>query len=69
MYKIINFFIFIFSMNILSVYALDGSIIKVTDGDTIVFKDINNEVLKVRLTQIDAPESKQKFGLCRYRNQ
>ena len=62
MYKIINFLILIYSINILNVYALEGSIIKVTDGDTIVFKD-NNEVLKVRLTQIDAPESNQKFGL------
>ena len=44
-------------------YSLDGSITKVTDGDTVVFKDINNELLKVRLTQIDAPESKQDFGL------
>ncbi|MDC3111366.1 thermonuclease family protein [Pelagibacteraceae bacterium] len=62
MYKIINFLILIYSINILNVYALEGSIIKVTDGDTIVFKD-NNKVLKVRLTQIDAPESNQKFGL------
>ena len=63
MLKVLNFFILIYILNILNVYALEGSIIKVTDGDTIVFKDNNNEVLKVRLTQIDAPESKQKFGL------
>ena len=63
MVKIINFFLLIFLISCNSILASDGSIIKVTDGDTVVFKDINNEVLKVRLTQIDAPESKQKFGL------
>ena len=62
-YQTIKLFLFLFLINSSIAYALEGSITKVTDGDTVVFKDINNAVLKVRLTQIDAPESKQDFGL------
>jgi endonuclease YncB( thermonuclease family) len=42
---------------------LIGKVIKVSDGDTITVLDSNNKKRKVRLDRIDAPESKQSFGI------
>jgi len=39
-----------------------GGVVRVTDGDTIVVLDKNNQQHKVRLAGIDAPESKQPYG-------
>ena len=41
--------------------TLSGRVISVTDGDTVVFLTGGNE-LRVRLTEIDAPENDQPFG-------
>jgi endonuclease YncB( thermonuclease family) len=42
--------------------TFDALVVGITDGDTIkVLKD-DNEQLKVRLVEIDAPEKKQAFG-------
>ncbi|MDP3386064.1 MAG: thermonuclease family protein [Eubacteriales bacterium] len=41
---------------------LNGKVIGVSDGDTIVFLDQGNKQIKVRLDGIDCPESKQPFG-------
>ncbi len=41
--------------------TLSGRVISVTDGDTVVFMTGGNE-LRVRLTEIDAPENDQPFG-------
>lgn len=35
---------------------------KVSDGDTLHLRDINNKTYKVRLQGIDAPELRQEFG-------
>ena len=40
----------------------DARVIKVIDGDTIWVKSANKHV-KIRLSYIDAPELKQKFGI------
>ena len=39
-----------------------GKVIKVLDGDTIEFTDLNNYTEKIRLSEIDAPEKNQSFG-------
>jgi endonuclease YncB( thermonuclease family) len=41
---------------------LIGKVIKVSDGDTITVLDSNNQIHKIRLKGIDAPESQQAFG-------
>jgi len=41
---------------------LDGRVVGVHDGDTITLLMEGNHTIKVRLAQIDAPESKQPFG-------
>ncbi len=42
--------------------ALHGRVVGVTDGDTIAVQDSDRLTHKVRLSGIDAPESRQAFG-------
>jgi micrococcal nuclease len=42
---------------------LSGRVIAISDGDTIKVLDSNNQQHKIRLAGIDAPESKQPFGI------
>jgi endonuclease YncB( thermonuclease family) len=39
-----------------------GTVIGITDGDTATVLNAENQSIKVRLVEIDAPESKQAFG-------
>jgi len=41
---------------------LEGKVVSILDGDTIIVLDTNNETFKVRLASIDAPENSQPFG-------
>ncbi len=41
---------------------LKGRIIGVSDGDSVSLLDENNQVFKIRLHGIDAPEKKQDYG-------
>jgi endonuclease YncB( thermonuclease family) len=41
---------------------LQGKVVRIIDGDTVVILDQNNEQHKIRLQGIDAPERKQAFG-------
>lgn len=43
-------------------YALEGKVIKISDGDTITVLSKNLEQFKIRLYGIDCPEKKQAFG-------
>ena len=49
------------STNLLSL-ELKGKIIHISDGDTVHLLTDNKEKIKIRLNDIDAPESKQAFG-------
>lgn len=51
-------FIFISSLAL----AWEGSVVGVSDGDTITILNDNKEQFKIRLSGIDAPESGQAFG-------
>ena len=53
-------FLLILVNNLFSDELLRGKIISVLDGDTIKFLNLNNETIKVRLSQIDAPEFKSE---------
>lgn len=70
-------FVFLFSF-ILTAAEIKGTVQKVIDGDTIIILDEDQELIKtnnnnvkiilkgkykVRLADIDAPETKQQFGL------
>ena len=54
-------FLILFSSNV--TFALsDLEIIRVIDGDTVIGKSNDTEI-KIRLSEIDAPEMNQPFGL------
>lgn len=51
---------FILSFSFL--FAIEGKVIKVSDGDTITILNPQKQQVKVRLYGIDAPEKKQAYG-------
>lgn len=52
----------------LALFALEGKVVKVQDGDTITILTSSNEQVKIRLDGIDAPEHKQAFGTASQKN-
>lgn len=40
----------------------NGTVVGITDGDTVTVLDAGKHPVKIRLTEIDAPEKKQPFG-------
>lgn len=60
--KKLIFIIFLFFSLLSFAEELIGKVIKVSDGDTIIVLDSNNQKHKVRLKGIDAPETQQAFG-------
>ncbi|MGZ5044131.1 MAG: thermonuclease family protein [Methylobacter sp.] len=53
---------FIFSFCAGATEILEGRVVGVHDGDTVTLLMMGNQQLKIRLAQIDAPESDQAFG-------
>ena len=49
-------------------HRLEGRIVWVADGDTITLLDADNRQHKIRLDEIDAPESGQPFGRASQRH-
>jgi endonuclease YncB( thermonuclease family) len=45
------------------VVSVESRVVAVVDGDTIKILDEHNELFKIRLAEIDAPEKKQPFGM------
>ncbi|MDQ3685443.1 MAG: thermonuclease family protein [Acidobacteriota bacterium] len=43
-------------------HSLAGKVVAIADGDTITVLDASNAQHRIRLTGIDAPESRQAFG-------
>ena len=61
MIKNVIIILLLISNNLLSL-ELKGKIIHISDGDTVHLLTDNKEKIKIRLNDIDAPESKQAFG-------
>lgn len=45
-----------------AVTEISGRVVAVTDGDTLKILKPDNELVKVRLAEFDAPEKKQPYG-------
>ena len=52
----------ILSCSAISAERIDGRVVGVHDGDTLTLLVSRNQTVKIRLAQIDAPESDQAFG-------
>ena len=61
MIKNVIIILLLISNNLLSL-ELKGKIIHISDGDTVHLLTDNKEKIKIRLNDIDAPESKQAFS-------
>lgn len=48
--------------------ALSGEVVAITDGDTLTVRSEGGEQLRVRVAEIDAPESQQPFGAASKRS-
>jgi len=57
-----KFIVLVFLTFASSVHALDGSVVAISDGDTLTILDATRRQHRIRLAGIDAPESKQAFG-------
>ena len=59
--KIFTFLFMLFVGNALA-YEITGKVVGVADGDTLTILDATNAQHKIRLADIDAPESGQPYG-------
>jgi len=57
-----GFLLFVFSVSACAVEFFEGRVVGVHDGDTLTLLMAGNQQIKIRLAQIDAPESDQAFG-------
>lgn len=55
-------FLFIYTGSLSATENLEGRVVGVHDGDTVTLLMAGNQQVKIRLAQIDAPESDQAFG-------
>ncbi len=62
--RVITFFFLVFLSIPAFADSLTGEVVKITDGDTLYVLDANYEQHKIRLAGIDAPETKQAYGLA-----
>jgi endonuclease YncB( thermonuclease family) len=59
------FLALLFLLQIKNAYGSDiiGRIVSISDGDTVKLLDADNNLVKIRLAEIDAPEKKQPYGM------
>lgn len=60
--KITVFVLLMALCQVVTAYDLVGKVVKVADGDTITILSSDKKQHKIRLNQIDAPESNQPWG-------
>lgn len=56
------FLVFAFAVHSAPAETISGRVIGITDGDTMTILDSSKRQYKIRLAEIDAPESQQPFG-------
>ena len=62
LFKTFIFLFFTFNFSAQAAETIEGRVVGVHDGDTITLLMKDNQQLKIRLAQIDAPETDQAFG-------
>ncbi|MEC4749887.1 thermonuclease family protein [Methylomicrobium sp. Wu6] len=62
MFKAILWFLIVFSGIAHSASRIEGRVVGIHDSDTLTLLVAGNQTVKIRLAQIDAPESDQAFG-------
>jgi endonuclease YncB( thermonuclease family) len=62
MTKLIFALIFLYTSSAFSGEIVEGRVVGVQDGDTFTLLIAENQTIRIRLAQIDAPESQQAFG-------
>ncbi len=61
-YLKISIILILLAIPIFATATLEGKVIRISDGDTIVILNDSHKQFKVRLSQIDAPERGQPFS-------
>lgn len=64
MKKVFHLYVFLLSVfcHVASVYAFEGVVVKVIDGDSLQVEKDNGQVYEIRLYGIDTPEYKQPYS-------
>ncbi len=60
--KFFSFFILLIFPLFINATIISGKVIKIVDGDTFDLLMTNNQTVRIRLADIDAPEKRQDFG-------
>ncbi len=58
----ISFLVIVLAALPCQAFALDGRVVRVIDGDTVVLLTDTKQQVRVRLSEIDAPERSQAYG-------
>src|SRR3954453_17470924 len=59
---LLAFFVMLALTHVAAAADLTGRVVGITDGDTLTVLDADHRQTKVRLAEIDAPESHQPYG-------
>ncbi|SDH25794.1 thermonuclease family protein [Nitrosomonas sp. Nm132] len=57
-----NLILLVLSLPLYAAQEYRGRVVAISDGDTLTILDSNKRQIKVRLAEIDTPESKQPYG-------
>ena len=52
----------IYAESLVTSYSLEGTVTRISDGDTLTITDKSKKTYKIRLASIDAPEMNQDYG-------
>lgn len=61
-FKMFHFAVIMLFTSVICATEITGKVIAITDGDTLTILDANKNQIKIRLSEIDTPESRQPYG-------